>query len=600
MGYNYLFVITGPSGCGKTTLLKKMEISHYNKWGCSFWTKADKHSTRLPRVGEKDSVGYSDVMTPDILPTDSQEVILNKKKEKRADIEQHCDIIYYMNNELYGFNTSDILRQLEKTNVAIVLSDLGVIKQLKEEPSYGLTDRIVTLYISSCVNKNELTDVWLSRYCDFIGTKKEKDNYSDIRQSTKDVDGLLSLLESELKALTNVSLSNTPEGYEKFKEFYFSLSKVVELQESLMPDNSSYSVRIERLKNFYFKYIIDIGLFDYVILNYFDERQDDPKDEKMSLQVKNIIDYIQNINTERESKSLPYLSYNSKLRPQDAVFFVCAAPKAGKNILMKNLNVMSEKQIFVIEKQSLRERKRNDGQDKMMPIIERQDGESAEQFEIRKSSILAFIKEADKAYEEHNKNIDSILNSIKELKLRGDDESEYIIEGKEKKLAKEKEEFAEKEELLLTRAISFFGSRFQDWNWRFHGKYYGIDLHTIKQFCKAEREEQNKPVIPVIMISNMQQLRKARELLGDRLIPIFLTFVGTDKSNKQYHYGLVNKGIYKSSEEAESILNEIEEVRQAYFDNIGEFRHVLLNSGIEEDLHDQIINIVRLYGRKVK
>ena len=279
---------------------------------------------------------------------------------------------------------------------------------------------------------------------------------------------------------------------------------------------------------------------------------------------------------------------------------MCAAPKAGKNILQKNLHVMSEKQIFVIEKQSLRGRKGNDGQDKMTPIIEKRENESQEAFESRKSRIKDFTDRANKAEDEHNAKVNELLASIKDLECSSDPNKNYIIAGKQGALQREQEEYARLEQMLLTEAVSFFDSKFQAWNWRFHKTYYGIDLHTIEQYSKEEREKANKPVIPVIMVSNVYQLRKARELLGDRLIPIFLTFVATDKSNYEYHKDLLEKGKYANESKMKETLDEIEEVRQAYFDNIGEFRHVLLNSGVEEDLHDQIINIVRLYGRKGK
>lgn len=597
MKRNYLFVITGPSGCGKTTLLKKLELSYYNQWNKRYWEKADKHSTRLPRVGERDCAGYSDVNTPNILSSDSYDEILEKKERKRNEIIEDCNIIYYMNGELYGFDTSKILRQLEKTHVAIVLSDLGVIKQLKENPSYELTDRIVTLYISSCVNKNELTDVWLSRYRDFQGNKKDENDFiSRDTISHKDIDALLEELEKRMSDLSQVSLANTSEGYERFKDFYFKLEKLVEIQETLVPDNESYSVRVDRLKNFYFKYIIDIGLFDYVILNYFDERKDDPIDEKMSLQAKNIIDYIEETNNKREEKGQSYLSYNAKLRPQDAVFFVCAAPRSGKNILMKNLHIMSEKQIYVVRKQGLREKKDSDGQDKMMPLIERRDGETDDEFTIRRREIEKFIDKANREYNSYMSEVNDLEKEIENLNCEAD-EKEYIILGKRAKLKRIESQFSGTRERLLSEAQDFFDSEFRQWNWRFHETYYGIDLPTIRMYGKKEREKIEEPVIPVIMISNMDELEKAQELLGDRLVPIFLTYVATDESNHEYHMGLVGRnGGYKDKDEASKKLNEINYVRNQYYKNIGKFRHVLLNSGIEEDMHDQIINIVRLYG----
>jgi hypothetical protein len=98
------------------------------------------------------------------------------------------------------------------------------------------------------------------------------------------------------------------------------------------------------------------------------------------------------------------------------------------------------------------------------------------------------------------------------------------------------------------------------------------------------------------MISNMQQLNAAKEKVGDRLVPIFLTFVSNNKSNREFHLSNVGEGkVHKTKDGAKKTLKEIDSIRAGYYENIGAFRHVLLNSGIDEDLHDQIVNIVRLY-----
>ena len=103
--------------------------------------------------------------------------------------------------------------------------------------------------------------------------------------------------------------------------------------------------------------------------------------------------------------------------------------------------------------------------------------------------------------------------------------------------------------------------------------------------------------MPIIMISNMRQLDRARELYGKRLVPIFLTYVSSDNENDEYHLdkARIEEGVYKNQKEAEDTVQEIKDIKEEYFKNIGKFRHVLLNSGVAEDLHDQIINIVRLY-----
>jgi hypothetical protein len=624
MGEHYLFVITGPSGCGKTTLLLKL-ASERNIFErkFKFWEKTAKYSTRHPRTGEKDDAGNTDVLTPDIKDTDDEETIKIKKTAMRDKIEKNCNIIYTMNNELYGFSTEDINTKLKDSHVAVVLSDFGVIKLLKDDPSYKLNGKIITLYISSCVSPEDLTKVWLSRYTDFKGAKKDQKNGEASKPEIKNVDKLLDDLEQNVNKLAEIRLSNDDAGYKAFDSFYTALHRVIDIQGKLMPDSSSYIVRIDRLKSFYFKYIIDIGLFDYVILNYFDKRENEPSIEDMTIQVKNIIEYLNKNNTVS--------------RPKDPVFFVCAAPKSGKSILMKNLNIMGNKQIKVIDKQSLREAKRNDGRDKMHPIIDlTRCNNDEETLEVLKHNVETFSKESDADYRRfeykrkiycdriqkffntlderaqkivklaiavyRNNNIidkaklEELEQSIVDLAANFDPENNVKVKVNIGELNRLFNSFAAIEKKHIDSAKQFFDARYNTWNWRFHDKYYGIDLDAIQKQGKDRCEKEGRKTIPVIMISNMQQLNAAKEIVGNRLVPIFLTFVGNNKSNREFHLSNVGKGkVHKTKYDAKKTLKEIDSIRAGYYENIGAFRHVLLNSGIDEDLHDQIINIVRLY-----
>ena len=606
---NYLFIITGPSGCGKTTLLKKMEFheSTSNRWNTQFWEKAEKYSTRDARAGEKDHAGYSDVHTPLYDIDDSEDDRRKKKESMRTQIIGHCDVIYYMNNELYGFSTEKIKKQLERRHVAIVLSDLGVIKTLKTNADF----EIVTVYISSCVEASDLTEVWHSRYKNFAGEKivdvadqalgrnDAAGQASD--KNNKEVNVLLSQLKKNVSSLAKIKMTNDDEGYNAFFDFYTALQGVIASQNALMPDSASYQVRIDRLKNFYYKYIIDIGLFDYVILNYFDKREDDPSNETMTTQAKSIIDYIENENKVRPNNPITFKAAD---RPRDAIFFVCAAPKSGKNILMKNLRVMSEKQIMLIDKQSLRPRKYDvlgedkDALDKMHPIIEQYTEESKNAFAERRRMINAFVEKDKAGFSKAEISLNGFKSElselIKQVETTTGETKESLIKQTEN-VQKKIEESTATIRKLVEEATTFFDDRFKDWVWRFHGIYYGIDTDEIEKYSGKIRGD----CMPVIMISNMDQLDAAIEKYENRLVPIFLTYVGGEKSNGAYHHGLVGKvNGYDTKAEADAVLQEIETIRDAYFEHIGKFRHVLLNSGVEEDLHDQIINIIRLYEQQ--
>ena len=564
----YLFIITGPSGCGKTTLLKNLDKDFRHDSGR--WVKAEKLSTRSPRKGEHDSGGYWDVNTPPITPEDTPEKIADKKKQMAIDIREKCDVIYYMNNELYGFNTRSICNQLTKEHVAIVLSDLGVIKTLKENSN--LRDRIVTLYISSSVDSAQLTDVWLGRYQDFqgnkIGEKLDKTKTKDVAETLEEVKRNIEYL-TELK---DKIITDDSKGYDLFfKEFYPAIMNLYNCSYDLMPDGDSYKVRVDRLKNFYYKYIIDIGLFNHVILNYFDST-DKPENEQMSRQAASLIDYLE----EQASKGTP-ITFDSESRPKDAIFFVCAAPKSGKRILQKNLTIMSGDQIHNVPKAALRESKGEYEKDNAMKAIITDENKSVHK---------PFLDEDKAAYDEYKENREACLKLIKEAP------NKYMKHAYEAQL----EEIEAAERKRWEEAKAHFPSQYRDWVWRFHGKYYGVNTGEISSYSKENREREGKPVIPVIMISNMNELDEAYKRYPRRLVPVFMTFVATDGANAKFHTQQVGEGkMYRTIEEAQATIEEIKAIKEAYYDNIGKFRHVLLNSGIEEDLHDQIINLVRLY-----
>ena len=581
----YLFIITGPSGCGKTTLLRKLEDKNV-------WVKAKKYSTRLPRAGEHDAAGYSDVITPLIEPYFTAEQVDEEKRRMREQITRECNVIYYMNNELYGFNTERIIERLRSEHVVIILSDLGVIKTLKEDPK--LKPHIITLYISSSVTKEQLTEVWISRYKDFRGRKRSVEERTTLE--VKDVEGLIEGLEwcIDQLSLDGNRLSDSEDAYSKrFFHYYQLLRDAQSYFERLMPDSESYRVRIDRIQNFYYKYIIDIGLFDYVILNYFDSRDDYPENERMSEQALSIIKYLEEENDEEREQR--------QVRPKDAIFFVCAAPKSGKNILMTNLHVMSDKHIQIVPKQSLRRGKPKDGLDKMTPIIKQRDGELQADYVAREREIMLFLDKEATWYQKKEEERQRICAQCEEMANAHLAQSTLFINFYKEELAKLDMEIKKHEEQMandpINGVVKFFDPNYRSWIWKFHGRYYGVDREMIDSYDASIRTQKGEQVMPIIMISNMHQLDRARQLYGRRLVPIFLTYVGSDKSNDDYHLNeeRIKEGVYKNKKEAEDTVREIKDIKEEYYKNIGKFRHVLLNSGVAEDLHDQIINIVRLY-----
>lgn len=152
------------------------------------------------------------------------------------------------------------------------------------------------------------------------------------------------------------------------------------------------------------------------------------------------------------------------------------------------------------------------------------------------------------------------------------------------------------------------------WSWSFHnGKTeYAVDTSEIKRNIEQNRAQ--------IFISNIGQIEKARELFPDNIVVLYLH--ATHETATKTHIILKRKtdlatkiaaeqkisleqamqlvdtvpSNYKSlCETVKKDLEEIKEIHYSYKDNNYKIDHVLLNTGTNNDLIEQMINLINFY-----
>lgn len=522
----HFFVITGPSACGKTTLLKRGRDKE-------FWKLATKYSTRDERLG------------------DDFDDIIHLSKDEIYESET-IDYRYIMNDNIYAFSSADILQYLrdnetEASNVAIVCSDLGIIRRLKHDPN--LKDYLVVLFISTVPATKQVTKAWLDRESGIAYNSGDKvhPNFDKLNN-----------LNAAMRAKIDTYYSDYSQGEcQSFEKFSDELQSLYEEYVSLMPKSSSYKRRIRNIDKFYYKYVEEIGFFDYTILNFFDPAGDKLEDERMTCQVDNIIKYLDNGGTAPAKRQFG----------NNALFFICAPKRAGKAILFSNLNLMSRDKIEIVRKIALREDKNNEEDLK----LGKGDG-----FGLSETYWM-FDSQNDREYEELERlkkesgdecnwdNNEQITNCVQELLTKANVRVNNMVQEK------------------MGENFKPQNYSFTDWYWHFQGNYYAVDTASIVNSNKHS-----------IVISNIDQLEKAMEWAKEAnkiFVPIFLVYVDFYNRSKEYHMSL-----YPDEPEKGIKMNErIFETIDNYYANIGKFRHVILNNGIAEDVHDQISNIINQY-----
>lgn len=298
---NKLYFIFGASGSGKTTLLQNIV---YKLKLCG---SVQKYSTRNERA---DEIWHDGTVIKD-----------DAKHLEQHEIEKKCDVIYESNGYQYGFDSKEVAKALLNQDIVVVLSDVRAIKVLKEKVgNYGFSSKVI--YLSSKMDSpNEFIATWQKRIDD-SENKKINNNEITYEQSKINKEKLITKLLSANDIFVNDLKNNN-----QIIPLTFNHCSYLK---QLLPESSTYNKREEKIRLMYTRYIHNITLFDYVILNY--STVDD-----MLRQAENIITFNK--------------SHTSKKRPKGPVIFmICASPKSGKGTLMQNLNIMGASKIQITPK----------------------------------------------------------------------------------------------------------------------------------------------------------------------------------------------------------------------------------------------------------
>jgi len=526
----YFFVITGPSACGKTTLLERGVTN-------KFWEIAQKYSTREERMGGQ----FDDIKT------------MSKDEIYASNV---LDYRYIMNDNVYAFSSGEIISKLNgkngqpAVNVAIVCSDLGIIRKLRQDTN--LKNRLVVLFISTVPTTKQVTKAWLKRQSG-IAYSKNNAQHEPVPSFNKLNDFSKKLCNIVDKYYNHQIDSTQTQSFQSFSDTFQNL---YEHYVELMPSSDSYKRRIRNIDKFYYKYVEEIAFFDYTILNFFDPADEgNLQNEKMTEQVKNIIKHI-DFNT-NAAPSLRKFGDN-------ALFFICAPKRAGKAILFSNLNLMSRDSIEIVRKIALREDKNTEAE------LKKGKGDG---FGLSETYWMFDSKE-----EETFKNLENAKYAAGEESAW--DGNENLTTVVDVLLSKASERV---NDLIVKKAPPGFVKQeynFKEWYWHFQGNYYAVDTNSILNAKKHN-----------IVISNMDQLDAAKEWAkkaGKIFVPIFLVFVDYEESSKNFH-------TLQNTSNGEKINTQIFKTIDNYYSKVGEFRHVILNNGIAEDVHDQISNIISQY-----
>lgn len=228
------------------------------------------------------------------------------------------DIAYALNKGQYGISTEDIRDQLKKGhNVITILSDFRIINRLKSI----FNNEIVVIYVASAVDTAKLERIQIGR----LGIDKTKED-------------ILHRKINRLNSSVNIK------RWDSVARWIYELNTD---WQNIKPDAESTAIRSERIKTFHTRYVDNITLFDYTILNY---NEGHPED--MTKQFCNIL-----INQK------PIIDKN-----KSPLFVVTAASNAGKGTMMEMLNLIGSDRVKILSKIAKRKEKKNDKNDGMLPI----------------------------------------------------------------------------------------------------------------------------------------------------------------------------------------------------------------------------------------
>ena len=324
---HYLYILVAASAVGKSVLINQIKSE-------GLWKMVNKYSTRDNRGTDDDVIKINDDSVYYTKITEDKQKIRHARMICIKDV---CGsgkgVVYYKNDNIYGINIDVILIDLENSNLAVIISDFHIIKQLKKEEK--LKDKIKVIYIASTIDERELLKRYKSREATTFDEQSDKTLHT-----IYSIEKMCSILSSaaRLKYLTKIE-EVLPLLNEQWNNYvpYFDTIK-------------TRSLNIRMLYNRYVDNIVDI---DFAILNFYDL-------EYMFSQVRNIINYV---TKKRKVKAPP-------------LFMVCAAPSSGKATLMEIIGDLGavNNNIVITPKYAKRERRpATDGRDGMIAIGESRD-----------------------------------------------------------------------------------------------------------------------------------------------------------------------------------------------------------------------------------
>ncbi|GJQ61057.1 MAG: hypothetical protein SCALA702_01100 [Melioribacteraceae bacterium] len=305
------------------------------------WEKAAKYSTR-------DYRGVED----DVVKIDDESINYDESTEKKSKIRlarmralvEICGSgngkVYYKNGNIYGVSITEIIQSLSKSHLAVIISDFKVISELKKDER--LEGKIKVMYLASTIDEREL----LKRY-----KEREKTQFPDANRTLKTI-----------KSIQNMSSILLSAGRLKYlTKIEETLPLLNEEWNHYVPYFDTIKTRATNIRMLYNRYIDNIALIDYVILNFYDL-------DYMFNQTKNI---LTNISPKRKINIPP-------------IFMVCAANSSGKATLMEVVGDMGDvhENIVVTNKYAKRDSRPTDGRDGMIAIGKNGDFKKAMETEL--------------------------------------------------------------------------------------------------------------------------------------------------------------------------------------------------------------------------
>lgn len=317
----YLFILVAASSSGKGKLINTLVSDN-------FWETVPKYSTRDNRGKDDDVVKIDDNSVNDAEEENDKLLI---RQERIKYLKEVCGsgngVVYYKNEDFYGFKIDKIVNGLKKKHIVIVLSDFNTIRKLTDNSE--LKNRIRVIYIASPVDEREL----LKRF-------KERENI-DLKEQSDETERTIQKIHKLCLVLSSASRLRYLNTIENI------LPLLNEEWNNYVPYFETIKARALNIRMLYDRYIDNIIDVDYTILNF------DKLDDLYS-QARNIMN---NIRQQRKQCKPP-------------VFMVCAPTSSGKKTLMEIVGDLGEiyKDIVITKKYAKRESRDTDGRDGMQAI----------------------------------------------------------------------------------------------------------------------------------------------------------------------------------------------------------------------------------------